>query len=383
MGLGAATFLLISLYLDIQIELDVLGSCIALLLLSNILFSHPKIPTSENNIFTLLLFDIVLIWISLKHLGGANNPFSILYLTYVVFSAILLSPFKTTILTTITILLFGLLLNESGNHHHSSLEHSAHLKGMWLAYCFTSLLCSSTVSLLARLLKSSLHENEVLQSKQLRLSSLTTLAAGAAHELRTPLNTITLCLENITYKLRAEDDKIINDQISIMNNEIQRCSNIIKDMSANSSEIEGEVFNETNVYKFINEISEELRLNNNSNISINVSQNTFNIPTKAVRRSIISLIKNSLESSKEVFINLSISNDQTHLFFKIEDNGPGIDEEIIKDLGAPFITTKPPGQGMGLGVFLSKLTANTFNGDLLYEKASPHGTISTFSIKFE
>jgi signal transduction histidine kinase len=53
-------------------------------------------------------------------------------------------------------------------------------------------------------------------------------------------------------------------------------------------------------------------------------------------------------------ITLRTRHDDKWVIVEIEDNGPGIPEEIIPNLFDPFFTTKPPGEGTGLGLNISR-----------------------------
>jgi len=57
-----------------------------------------------------------------------------------------------------------------------------------------------------------------------------------------------------------------------------------------------------------------------------------------------------------------------HVIVEIEDNGPGIPDEIQSRIYEPFFTTKPPGKGTGLGLHISHdIIANRHHGQLLVE----------------
>ena len=58
----------------------------------------------------------------------------------------------------------------------------------------------------------------------------------------------------------------------------------------------------------------------------------------------------------------------------ISDNGPGIPEEIKDKIFQPFFTTKPTGQGTGLGLSLSYDIAKAHGGELRVEPKGGDGT---------
>ena len=72
--------------------------------------------------------------------------------------------------------------------------------------------------------------------------------------------------------------------------------------------------------------------------------------------------------------------DDNFVYCSIEDNGPGIPEEIRKDIFNPFFTTKPVGQGTGLGLSISyDIIVNKHHGEILVNSKFDRG--ATFTIK--
>jgi two-component system sensor histidine kinase RegB len=65
------------------------------------------------------------------------------------------------------------------------------------------------------------------------------------------------------------------------------------------------------------------------------------------------------------------------LVFEIADRGTGIPPELVARVGEPFFTTKPAGQGMGLGVFLARAIVERLGGGLSIRSAPGAGTTAT------
>jgi len=62
------------------------------------------------------------------------------------------------------------------------------------------------------------------------------------------------------------------------------------------------------------------------------------------------------------------------------DNGIGIPEKIKEKILQPFFTTKPTGQGTGLGLSLSYDIIKAHNGDLTFESSEGEGTTFLISL---
>jgi two-component system sensor histidine kinase RegB len=58
----------------------------------------------------------------------------------------------------------------------------------------------------------------------------------------------------------------------------------------------------------------------------------------------------------------------------IRDQGPGMPSEVLARAGEPFFTTKQPGQGMGLGLFLARSVIERLGGTLDIHSHPGEGT---------
>ena len=63
--------------------------------------------------------------------------------------------------------------------------------------------------------------------------------------------------------------------------------------------------------------------------------------------------------------------------WKIRDQGSGMSAEELSRVSEPFYTTKAPGEGMGLGVFLAKNVIRRLGGTVEFESTSGQGTCVT------
>jgi len=68
------------------------------------------------------------------------------------------------------------------------------------------------------------------------------------------------------------------------------------------------------------------------------------------------------------------------LTFTVCDQGPGLSAEVAARLGEPFVTTKEPGQGTGLGLFLVRRFAEQLGGRFGIESKPGEGTRARLEI---
>ena len=72
--------------------------------------------------------------------------------------------------------------------------------------------------------------------------------------------------------------------------------------------------------------------------------------------------------------------EESSLLLEVADDGPGIPDDILPRLFEPYATTRPIGEGMGLGLAISRKILLDHGGDLLLGETSEYGT--TFRLKF-
>ena len=240
-----------------------------------------------------------------------------------------------------------------------------------------------------------------------KLASLGELTAGIAHEIQNPLNFVnnfsevnTELIEEMKHEIEQgnmEEVKAIagdikENQLKI-NHHGKRAEAIVKGMLQHSRTSNG-IKEPTN----INELADEyLRLAYHGlrakDKSFNATMKTdfdntigdINIISQDIGRVILNLITNafyatSLSSPEKIgtgSAGFSDADKSYHptvwvstkkvgdkVFISVKDNGPGIPENVLEKIFQPFFTTKPTGQGTGLGLSLSYDIIKAHGGEL-------------------
>ncbi|HKE14850.1 MAG TPA: ATP-binding protein, partial [Kofleriaceae bacterium] len=99
------------------------------------------------------------------------------------------------------------------------------------------------------------------------------------------------------------------------------------------------------------------------------------LPPRAVAQALRSLVTNAQDASpprQPVVVSAGIE-DQA-LAVEVRDRGPGMSRDVLRRVGEPFFTTKPPGRGMGLGLYLTRAVVERLGGELALESHPPQGT---------
>jgi two-component system sensor histidine kinase RegB len=73
-------------------------------------------------------------------------------------------------------------------------------------------------------------------------------------------------------------------------------------------------------------------------------------------------------------VELRVARREDTLALTVRDRGAGMPPEVLARAGDPFFTTKQPGRGMGLGLFLARSVVERLGGTLELESSPGRGT---------
>lgn len=334
-----------------------------------------------------LIFDTALLTVQLAALGGATNPFTVFYLVYITLSAVVLSARWTTVIAGLAIVGFGLLfLIPAEMHVHASGPPllNAHLQGMWAAFVLAALLIAFFIRRVSRAIAAQREEIATLRengARTARLASLATLAAGAAHELNSPLSTIAVAAHEASLRAKkpGDDGGAVARDLDLILAEVDRCQEILHQMAARSTD--AEVVELTSVDGLIAKVQAQLGDDRARRLDIRVSGDPeagLLVPMTQLVQSMFALIKNALEASEpDQRVEVAVHRDPRMLSITIEDHGEGIAPDALASVGEPFFTTKQPGAGLGLGVFLARAFFESRGGALSIASTPGVGTCAT------
>jgi two-component system sensor histidine kinase RegB len=322
--------------------------------------------------------------------GGPSNPFTLLYLVHITLAATILTKRQTWLLGGLSVLCFALLFWIFSPVpelvlHHSPNGVDLHLIGMWISFTVAVLLVALYSARISSLLRE--HELSLLRMQQElarkdRLASLVTLAAGAAHELNTPLGTIAIVareLERLGSSTSphggiAEDSRLIR-------REVERCREILQRMSAHGAEPTGEAVQPVDITELLSAVRAQFTA---EDIRVDVPPEPLPgivIPRHAVQQALVALVRNGFEASSPMSpVTVSVRSAGGFVRFSIEDHGHGMSYETLRRVGEPFFTTKEPGKGMGLGLFLARTLAERLGGRLSFQSSAGTGTVALFEL---
>jgi two-component system sensor histidine kinase RegB len=212
-------------------------------------------------------------------------------------------------------------------------------------------------------------------ARNARLAGLTTLAAGAAHELGSPLATIAVAAHEAALRAsRAPDMQAINEDLQLILLEVDRCQSILHQMAGRATAPDDTA--RLSADRLAAHVRDLLGDHRGKRVEFRIAAEQAEFArAEQVAQSIAALIKNSLEASPATStVVVTIARDGSGLAITIEDRGAGIPDDVLARVGEPFFTTKQPGRGMGLGVFLARTFVESRGGALVIESSPGVGT---------
>lgn len=327
-----------------------------------------------------LLLDVLLLTSLLFLTGGPQNPFAVLYLVHVAMAVLVLGAMSTWVVVATVAACYGLLLQ----WHFPLLENAAlpawvSALGNWLALVLVSILIAAFIGRVTRSLRQRELEFAAVRDRAVKneqLAALTTLAAGAAHELNTPLGTIALAARELELACNRGGDDSMQDDARLIRREVDRCRHILSRMKLDL----GEDFSSRHPV-MLGELGERLAGNfddlSRARLKIfrSADAQTAIAPSRALEQSLLVLLRNAFDASPpDRPVNLDISLSDGKVRFEVRDSGCGMSKEMLRRAGEPFYTTKEPGKGMGLGLYLVRLVAEQAGAGFSIDSKLGEGT---------
>jgi len=232
-------------------------------------------------------------------------------------------------------------------------------------------------------------EQQVMHSE--KLAALGRLAAGVAHEIGNPLTSISTFAQLLREMAK---DEFSQNSLDIINNHIQRITDIVRRMSAfaraDSLKIKPVQLNDV-----LQSTLDLMRLDKRMKNTISF-ESSFDpglpltmIDEGQVSQVFINIILNALDAMPEGgTLTVRTRREQNDsgketIVIEVADTGIGIPAQDLEKIFDPFYTTKEVGSGTGLGLSLSYNIIKRFKGDIKVESEAGRGTIFTIMLPVE
>lgn len=215
-----------------------------------------------------------------------------------------------------------------------------------------------------------------------KMASVGELAAGIAHELGNPLAAIAGRMEFLEMQIRSgrvTQDEIIRTTVTVREL-ADRMASIIRGMKALSRDGAHDPFQRVSIIRVIRDVldlSTELFERHGIRVEFNPGDAALTVHGQETQlgQVVVNLINNAKDAIRtlsEKWIRIECKERETSVEVSVTDSGPGIPKEIRDKIMLPFFTTKPMGEGSGLGLSVSMSIIRSHGGDFSIDAKSPH-----------
>ncbi len=257
-------------------------------------------------------------------------------------------------------------------------------------------------------------QTQLIQSE--KMASLGELTAGIAHEIQNPLNFVNNFSEvsneliqeiqeerNKEQGARDEDleNELLNDikkNLEKINHHGKRAADIVKGMLQHSRSSSGKK-EPTDINALCDEYlrlsyhglrAKDKNFNATMKTDFDESIGNINIIPQDIGRVVLNLLTNAFyvvnektQQNREGYeptVSITTKKLGDIVEIKISDNGNGIPQKVLDKIFQPFFTTKPTGQGTGLGLSLSYDIVKAHGGELKVETKEGEGSVFTITL---
>lgn len=376
-GQLAATFVAVHL-LKLDLPLLPIGAVVLFTALSNavLLWGMRSRKPSVRVVELLILLDVGALTALLYFTGGPANPFSILYLVHVAMAVVVLGFAWTWVVVGMAAVCYGALFAWHVPLNGAAIPAWVVGIGNWFALVLVAVLIATFIGRVERSLRHREHELTDVRERAARneqLAALTTLAAGAAHELNTPLGTIAVVAKELEV---SDPTQSTREDAQLIRREVDRCREIISRLRFDVGE-ELSHRKSVDVSSMVHHLRQDLRPHEATRLRVQTGADVDHVtaPARALEQALLVLLRNAFDASPaDAPVTLSIHKHDGGTQFLVEDRGTGMSDDLLKHAGQPFFTTKEPGKGMGLGLFLVRLVAEQCGADFSIDSKPGAGT---------
>ncbi|MFA7404015.1 MAG: ATP-binding protein [Pelobacteraceae bacterium] len=236
------------------------------------------------------------------------------------------------------------------------------------------------------------HSNEAIITSDLlrqlayneKMAELGKISAGVVHELNAPLSVIISASQMI---MREEGvPEAVQEMIARISSEAQRLSHLTKGLLNFSSH--DETIGEVDLNLTVDFILNFLNFEAARRAVVVLKQFDYSLPVirldaNLLKQILLNIIMNALQALENCGGKLLVetaARGADAICFAITDNGPGIPAEAIDRIFDRYFTTKKPGEGTGLGLFVTKSLVESMGGEIEVTSRSGGGTKFTVTL---
>ncbi len=212
-----------------------------------------------------------------------------------------------------------------------------------------------------------------------RLNLIGEMSASISHELRNPMTTVKGFLQLLREREKYAQEKEFFD---LMVSELDRANSIITEFLslARDKAVEMKMNNLNSILKPLVSLIEADVVKEDKSVILDLGDiPEILLDKKEIHQVILNLTRNGLEAmSPKGCLTIKTFLDGEEVVLAVQDQGKGIEPEVLEKLGTPFFSTKDNGTGLGLAVCYSIAERHKARIDV---ETGSNGT--TFMVRFK
>ncbi|HMM19873.1 MAG TPA: transporter substrate-binding domain-containing protein [Selenomonadales bacterium] len=209
-----------------------------------------------------------------------------------------------------------------------------------------------------------------------KMAAVGQLAAGVAHEIRNPLGLIRSYIYILREEVGREKDNA-RKAIAVVEDSVERASGIIDNLLA-FSRISGDSLERVDVGRLIKNIlilEQKILQKQKIAVEYHGSPDVVCVMNQeSLKHVLINLIANAIDAMPAGGTLTIRCELREFLHFVVADSGVGIPSEHLDSIFHPFFTTKPPGKGTGLGLYIAYNEVQKLGGEIRVASEPGKGT---------
>lgn len=220
-------------------------------------------------------------------------------------------------------------------------------------------------------------EGTVNEQRAIMLEQLASLGRAmqqVAHELNTPLSSIQTLAVDLSH---AQPDPDAAESIALIASEARRCREISRELLSTARL--GEHSPVRTVLADVVRRAARLAYGRQTGRGRVLLQGELEVACVTdgdrLLQILVNLLQNASDASDEP-VEVTVTKQGEHAVLAVRDHGPGLPEEVRRRLFTPFVTTKPPGKGTGLGLYTCARLAQQLRARLTVENDPDGGVLA-------
>lgn len=216
-----------------------------------------------------------------------------------------------------------------------------------------------------------------------RLASIGVLASGVAHEINNPLGGMFNCVKML--ESRGADGEFRKQYLDLIREGLERIESTVGKMLLMSKKKEHEL-TVVDVPDVVRDVRKLLDYRLRSGGIEYAEDFEYGLDVLINRQDLhqvmLNLIINAVQAMKDGGrILVAGHRNGSSVVVTVEDTGGGIGEEHINRIFDPFFTTKQPGEGTGLGLWMTYEIIKSYGGEIAVSSKQGEGTVFTITLK--